>query len=115
MWDVIFERLAGWWFRLPVEKRTQRLACGSALVLIIWVSWCLGAIPIAGDGFAKAIDVADVKISMTESSIEQSRKEECHLPAGNTRVFFNRLVNQRMRVYRQLTGTDFLLPDCKDE
>jgi hypothetical protein len=111
-----------WLFKgIPAQTRLRIVACVGFLLACYSYAFVLGVTPWF-KGFARAemldeisLQIKDIRISQAESSISELRAQECHTSNPQTRQFFAQLLSKRLAWYQRMSGTQFQVPDCKDE
>ncbi len=104
-----------WSFLFPPDRKTSPTSIVTIVAFWIFAGWSFGILPAWGSGFAYAIDVKAITVSLLETSIRELRIHYCSAPKGTDakRYFFNE-TRSKVRLYEETTGSDFHLPDCKD-
>ena len=109
MWETV------WKVVFPVDRKVSPVSGFTILAFWLFVGWSLGMVPALGSGFAKASDVKSITISLLETSIINNRTRYCQAPEGtDMRGYFFAQTQEKVRLYNVSTGTDFILPPCKD-
>lgn len=105
LWNLIF----------PPDRKVSALSGLTTFTFILFASWSLGMVPALGSGFAKASDVKSITVSLLETSILEHRTRYCQAPDGtDTKRYFYTQTQSKVRIYKDTTGSDFILPPCKD-
>lgn len=96
----------------------RKISVASAVTTVAFWSfavWALGGMPAVGSGFAKADDVSAIQASLLEASILDFRIRYCSAPKGtDVKIFYFTQTQSKVRAYREITETAFVLPPCKD-
>ena len=99
----------------PTDRKVSPVSGVTILAFWFFAGWSLGMVPALGSGFAKASDVKSITVSLLETSILDHRTRYCQAPVGtDTKRYFFAQTQNKVRIYKDITGSDFILPPCKD-
>lgn len=73
----------------------------------------LGGFAYAGDVDKLRGEVMSIKVELVEQRIFESRVRQCESDSGASR-FYRGQLQELMRKYRELTGSDYELPACDE-
>ena len=108
-WDTI------WKVFFPADRKCSPASFFTIIAFWFFAAWSIGMVPAFGAGFASQTDVKQIQTSLLEASILDLRIRYCSAPDGTDvkRYFFGQ-TQGKVRQYKEATGSDFLLPPCKD-
>lgn len=88
----------------------------SVLMLWLFVWWAIGMAPgtAFGNGFARQEAVTQIHITLLENELMDTRIRHCSANKPAARQFFYEQLQKKQRVYYDLTGQRYELPQCED-
>lgn len=101
----------------PENIRRWRIALGLAvLILFGHVTLACGWLqPIGLSGFAYASDVKEIKITMIEQQIFESRVKQCTAQTAESKQFYAERMQELLRRYKETAGATYpQLPSCAE-
>jgi hypothetical protein len=100
----------------PERVRRWRICVGfGTIVLFFHVAWACGFLaPLGLSGFAYANDVDEIKTTMLEESLFESRVRQCTAQTSELRQIYGNRVQQLLTKYQQTTGENYQLPGCAE-